>query len=108
MLHAVPGYVLAPDMRSAKLFVTPPTGVTLKRVDVSDAAVMIATLALDGRGVAVDANASTPSPVVRHTISWAYFLSFLLALVSTRVHLLGAGGVQACIGWGHSPLLAAV
>ena len=76
MLHAVPGYVLAPDMRSAKLFVTPPTGVTLKRVDVSDAAVMIATLALDGRGVAVDANASTPSPVVRHTISWAYFVSF--------------------------------
>ncbi len=45
VLHAVPGYVLAPDMTTAKLFVTPPEGVTLQGLNVSAPAVMTATMA---------------------------------------------------------------
>jgi len=53
VLNAVPGYVLSPEMSSAKLFVTPPRGVTLSRVIVSDAAVMNATIsATNSEGVA--------------------------------------------------------
>ena len=45
VLRAVPGYVLAPDMTTAKLHVTPAAGVTLKSVKVSDPTVMTAKIA---------------------------------------------------------------
>lgn len=45
VLNPVPGYVIAPDMTSAKLFVTPPTGgVTLKSIQVSTPSIMTATI----------------------------------------------------------------
>eukprot|EP01043_Picozoa_sp_COSAG02_P051438 COSAG02_NODE_5412_length_4349_cov_8.741176_5_plen_346_part_00 len=44
VLQAVPGYVLSPDMTTAKLHVTPPAGVTLKSVNVSDPTVMAAKI----------------------------------------------------------------
>lgn len=47
VLYAVPGYVLSPDMTTAKLHVKSPAGVSLKSVKVSDAAVMKATIAAD-------------------------------------------------------------
>ena len=45
VLQAVPGYVLSPEMTTAKLHVTPPAGVSLKGVNVSDPTVMTAIIA---------------------------------------------------------------
>ena len=44
MLNAVPGYTIAPDMTSSKLFVTTPKGLTIQSVTVSKSKVMTATI----------------------------------------------------------------
>ena len=49
-LHAVPGYTIAPDMTSAKLYVTPPAGVTVKSMKVSNTTIMTAAVAKHGGG----------------------------------------------------------
>lgn len=44
VLHAVPGYVVSPDMTSAKLFVLPPKGVTLATVTSGSPEVITASI----------------------------------------------------------------
>ena len=41
---SLPGYVIAPDMTSAKLFVTSPKGLTLSTMKVSNPSIMVATI----------------------------------------------------------------
>merc|ERR1712166_996723 len=49
VVHAVPGFVISPDMDSAKLFVKPPAGATLDQVSVSEASVLqVGTQSQDG------------------------------------------------------------
>ena len=46
--HAVPGFVVAPDMRSARLFVRPPNGASVSSINVSNASVLTAALVAAG------------------------------------------------------------